>query len=100
MKRKTLTAVIDFNDFAEYYCGTNNREEQHDILMDNFVNMDSCGMSEEELNRLYDKKLITLTQQYEDYHGFFETTIDGVWTCDAIEPFFNAAILKGELYDE
>lgn len=78
-------ATIKFNDFAERYCGTNDRAEQIEELLDSllynvgfFVGVSE--ISEEELSELFDTEC-QIEQTYFEPNGYYDITINGKYYC-------------------
>lgn len=76
-------AKMNFNDFAERYCGTANREEQIPILLDallydveDVVN----EISEEELSELFDTEC-QIEQAYFEPNDYYDVAINNMYTC-------------------
>lgn len=76
-------AKMNFNDFAERYCGTANREEQIPILLDallydveDVVN----EISEEELSELFDTEC-QIEQTYFEPNDYYDVAINNMYTC-------------------
>lgn len=80
-------AKMNFNDFAERYCGTANREEQIPILLDALLYDVEDGVneiSEEELSELFDTEC-QIEQNYFEPNGYYDIIINGKYYCMSLE---------------
>lgn len=76
-------AKMNFNDFAERYCGTANREEQIPILLDALLYDVEDGVneiSEEELSELFDTEC-QIEQNYFEPNDYYDVNINNMYTC-------------------
>lgn len=76
-------AKMNFNDFAERYCGTANREEQIPILLDALLYDVEDGVneiSEEELSELFDTEC-QIEQTYFEPNDYYDVAINNMYTC-------------------
>lgn len=83
-----MRKLINFNDFAQFLTGVNDREEQLKIFAYSpLIDVNNCEeISECELMQLFDKKC-EISQTFEPFHEFYEIIINGKWTCDIVEKF-------------
>ena len=80
-------AKMNFNDFAERYCGTANREEQTPILLDALLYDVEDGVneiSEEELSELFDTEC-QIEQNYFEPNDYYDIIINGKYYCMSLE---------------
>ena len=80
-------AKMNFNDFAERYCGTANREEQIPILLDALLYDVEDGVneiSEEELSELFDTEC-QIEQSYFEPNDYYDIIINGKYYCMSLE---------------
>lgn len=80
-------ATIKFNVFAERYCGTNNRAEQIEVLLDSLLYDVEDGVneiSEEELSELFDTEC-QIEQTYFEPNGYYDIKINGKYYCMGLE---------------
>lgn len=76
---------LNFDEFAERYCGTANREEQTPILLDALISVETNDeISEAELMELFGTEC-EIEQEMDYDHGFYELTINGKWFCYCVE---------------
>lgn len=76
-------AKMNFNDFAERYCGTANREEQIPILLDALLYDVEDGVNEiskEELLELFDTEC-QIEQNYFEPNDYYDIIINGKYYC-------------------
>ena len=64
---------INFNYFAQIYCGTNNRNEQINILCDSLLKNDD-EINKSELLNLFDKDC-EISQKYFKFNDYYDTYI-------------------------
>jgi len=77
-------ATIKFNDFAERYCGTNDRAEQIEELSLSLINVDNNDeISDAELNELFDTEC-QIMQKYFEPNDYFDIIINEKWICTSI----------------
>lgn len=78
-------ATIKFNDFAERYCGTNDRAEQFQILMDAFTTVnDDEWITWEQLRELFDKE-VQIEQSYFEPNDYYDIIINNTYACMSLE---------------
>jgi len=80
-------AKMNFNDFAERYCGTANREEQIPILLDALLYDVEDGVneiSEKELSELFDTEC-QIEQNYFEPNDYYDIIINGKYYCMSLE---------------
>ena len=76
-------AKMNFNDFAERYCGTADRKEQTPILLDALLYDVEDGaneISEEELLELFDTEC-QIEQTYFEPNDYYDVNINNMYTC-------------------
>ena len=76
-------AKMNFNDFAEHYCGTADRKEQIPILLDALLYDVEDGVneiSEAELMELFDTEC-QIEQTYFEPNDYYDVNINNVYTC-------------------
>lgn len=81
-------ATIKFNDFAERYCGTANREEQIPILLDALIYDVEDGtneLDEKELLDLYEQDKVQIEQTYFEPNGYYDIIINRKYYCASIK---------------
>ena len=80
-------AKMNFNDFAEHYCGTADRKEQISILLDALLYDVEDGVneiSEEELSELFDIEC-QIEQTYFEPNDYYDIIINGKYYCMSLE---------------
>lgn len=79
-----LSTKIQFNEFAKQYCGTDNREEQIQILKDSLISCETNDeITETELLELFDSE-VEYQASLEEYHGYLDIRINEIWECMSI----------------
>ena len=79
-----MKKIIDFNKFASFLTGSNNREEQINTLKDSLISVKDCEeISECELLQMFDKKC-EISQTLEPFHNFYTIRINNIWECDSV----------------
>ena len=76
-------AKMNFNDFAEHYCGTADRKEQIPILLDALLYDVEDGVneiSEVELMELFDTEC-QIEQTYFEPNDYYDVNINNMYTC-------------------
>ena len=76
-------AKMNFNDFAECYCGTADRKEQIPILLDALLYDVEDGVneiSEKELSELFDTEC-QIEQTYFKPNDYYDVNINNMYTC-------------------
>ena len=76
-------AKMNFNDFAEHYCGTADRKEQIPILLDALLYDVEDGdneISEAELMELFDTEC-QIEQTYFEPNDYYDVNINNMYTC-------------------
>ena len=76
-------AKMNFNDFAERYCGTADRKEQIPILLDALLYDVEDGVneiSEAELMELFDTEC-QIEQTYFKPNDYYDVNINNMYTC-------------------
>ena len=76
-------AKMNFNDFAEHYCGTADRKEQIPILLDALLYDVEDGVneiSEAELMELFDTEC-QIEQNYFEPNDYYDIIINGKYYC-------------------
>lgn len=76
-------AKMNFNDFAERYCGTADRKEQIPILLDALLYDVEDGVNEisnEELSELFDTEC-QIEQNYFEPNDYYDIIINGKYYC-------------------
>ena len=76
-------AKMNFNDFAECYCGTADRKEQIPILLDALLYDVEDGVneiSEKELSELFDTEC-QIEQTYFEPNDYYDVNINNMYTC-------------------
>ena len=76
-------AKMNFNDFAECYCGTADRKEQIPILLDALLYYVEDGVneiSEAELMELFDTEC-QIEQTYFEPNDYYDVNINNMYTC-------------------
>lgn len=73
-------AMIKFDDFAERYCGTNDRAEQLEILKDNMLTESLDEVSKEDITELFGTEC-QIEQDYFEPNDYYDVTINGKYTC-------------------
>ena len=74
---------MNFNDFAEHYCGTADRKEQIPILLDALLYDVEDGVneiSEAELMELFDTEC-QIEQTYFEPNDYYDVNINNMYTC-------------------
>lgn len=80
-------AKIEFNDFAERYCGTSDRAEQIEQLMDALIKDElftNDQISKNELDKLFDTECL-IEQTYFAPNDYYDILINGTWACMSLE---------------
>ena len=76
---------FNFNEFAQFYCGTNNRAEQIQEFKDALISVETNDeISEAELMELFGTEC-EIEQEMDYDHGLYELTINGKWFCYCME---------------
>ena len=76
-------AKMNFNDFAEHYCGTADRKEQIPTLLDALLYDVEDGVneiSEAELIELFDTEC-QIEQTYFEPNDYYDVNINNMYTC-------------------
>ena len=74
---------MNFNDFAEHYCGTADRKEQIPTLLDALLYDVEDGVneiSEAELIELFDTEC-QIEQTYFEPNDYYDVNINNMYTC-------------------
>ena len=80
---------VKFDDFAEFYCGTSDINEQKQELLDSLMNSDYESIIEDELSELYGKTC-TIGQSYFEENDYYDITIyynNKVYVCASLNKF-------------
>lgn len=82
-----MQKFINFNEFAEFLTGSNNRKEMLKVLKDSLINVNTNEYIKEcEIFELLDKKC-EISQKLETFHNYYTIRINNIWECDIISKF-------------
>lgn len=74
-------AKMNFNDFAERYCGTNDRAEQIEQLKDALLVRNTIEeVDEADILELFDTEC-QIEQTYFEPNDYYDVTINNMYTC-------------------
>ena len=74
-------AKMNFNDFAEHYCGTNDRAEQIEQLKDAMlVRNTNKEVDEADILELFDTEC-QIEQTYFEPNDYYDVNINNMYTC-------------------
>lgn len=74
-------ATIKFNDFAERYCGTNDRAEQIEQLKDALLVRNTIEeVDEADILELFDTEC-QIEQTYFEPNDYYDVNINNMYTC-------------------
>ena len=78
-------AKMNFNDFAERYCGTNDRAEQIEQLKDALLVKNTIEeVDEADILELFDTEC-QIEQTYFEPNDYYDININNMYTCMSLE---------------
>ena len=78
-------AKMNFNDFAERYCGTNDRAEQIEQLKDALLVRNTIEeVDEADILELFDTEC-QIEQTYFEPNDYYDININNMYTCMSLE---------------